>query len=387
MQPNIHRVTDAVYTLFRSRGYDDDRILYLATESRPGRDGLATTANLQAAITTWAVDKVGPDWALTLYLMDHGTTDLIYLDKPSHQWVSPAQLHEWLGQLEIARPGVKINLIVEACNSGGFVDAPQTASGPGRVVITSTSPDKLAWASEAGAVFSDHFLGTLGQGATLHSAFQAAAWAVQQTGNLQEPWLDGNGNGVPNEPRDAAEAARRGFAYAGTLADDRWPPYIAQADPIRIDDAGRGQAFQPGRAWPGAQCYPRRGQQSCPTGCKGEPRRQLAASTTAGITWSPLTVASFRRRQPCGSSRGVSARPELPTFSTVGNSGHSWFEQFLRQLLDVIRCETELRKNRSRGRRGAEAIDTEDVAMRANPAVPAQADARLHCQPCLDVGQ
>lgn len=241
LQPNIHQVTDAVYALFRNHGYGDERIFYLATENRPGRDGHPTVNNLQAAITSWAADKVGSDRALTLFLVDHGTPELIYLDKPSYQWLAPAQLHQWLSQLEAARPGVRVNLIVEACNSGGFINAPHTASGPGRVVITSTSQDKLAWASNNGAVFSDHFLDTLGQGASLYSAFQTAAWAVQATGNPQEPWLDGNGNGIPNEPADQAEAARRGFAYAGTLLDDRWPPYIAQADPVGIDRAGRGR--------------------------------------------------------------------------------------------------------------------------------------------------
>lgn len=241
LQPNIYRVTDAVYTLFRNHHYDDDRIYYLAAENRPGRDDPATVANLQAAITSWAVDRVGPDRALTLYLMDHGSHEIFYLDKPNREWVLPTQLDEWLDQLEAERPGVRINLIIEACNSGGFIDTPQTTSRLGRLVMASTSPDKLAWASNRGAVFSDHFLDTLGQGATLYSAFQAAAWAVQQTGNPQEPWLDSNGNGIPNEPADTEEAARRGFAYAGTLADDRWPPFIAQADPLRIDDTGRGQ--------------------------------------------------------------------------------------------------------------------------------------------------
>jgi hypothetical protein len=46
---------------------------------------------------------------------------------------------------------------------------------------------------------------------------------------LQEPWLDANGNSVPNETADFAIAAQRGFAYAGTLDQGAWPPYIAAA--------------------------------------------------------------------------------------------------------------------------------------------------------------
>lgn len=56
----------------------------------------------------------------------------------------------------------------------------------------------------------------------------------------QTPWLDDNGNGVANEPADGVEAQRRGFTYAGTLSDSRWPPYIAEVQPPSSVMAGRG---------------------------------------------------------------------------------------------------------------------------------------------------
>ena len=96
LQPNIHRVTNAVYQLFRAHGYDGDRIHYLATDvtldpdddGTPDVDGLPTRANLQQAITGWAAGKVGPERAFTLYLMDHGRYDKFYLNGPT-QTVNP----------------------------------------------------------------------------------------------------------------------------------------------------------------------------------------------------------------------------------------------------------------------------------------------------------
>lgn len=236
LQSNIHQVTNAIYKLFVTRGYTDSRIYYLATDlGLLGVDALATADNLQAAVTTWALDKVGPNQPFTLLMVDHGAYDRLYLDKPSTEWVTPNQLDNWLTQLETARPGVKINVIVEACNSGSFIDLPKSISKPGRVVVASTGADDLAWASTTGAFFSDLFLDALREGASLYSSFQTARWAVQSAQPFQRPWLDDNGNGIPNEPTDGLEAQQRGFNFAGTFADDDWPPYIVQASgPITI---------------------------------------------------------------------------------------------------------------------------------------------------------
>ncbi len=56
----------------------------------------------------------------------------------------------------------------------------------------------------------------------------------------QQPWLDDNGNGIPNEAIDGQEAQRRGFTCAGTLSDYRWPPYIAEIQPPSSVVDGRG---------------------------------------------------------------------------------------------------------------------------------------------------
>jgi len=241
LQNNIHQVAGAAYQLFIDQGYTDDRIYYLATDlGLTGVDALSTAANLQAAITTWALGGVGPSRPFTLFMVDHGDHDQFYLDKPHGEWVTPSELDNWLTYLETARPGVKVNVIVEACYSGSFIDLAQTISRRGRVVITSTGAWNQAYASGEGAVFSDHFLVSLGQQASLCDSFQAALWAAQSAHLHQTPWLDDDGDGVANEEEDGQEAAQRGFGYAGTLAGDIWPPYIVQADGPADIDQGRG---------------------------------------------------------------------------------------------------------------------------------------------------
>jgi hypothetical protein len=241
LQDNIHNVTDGIYRLFLAHGYDDGRVTYLATDTGlDGVDALATAASLEAAVTTWAQGKVSPDRPFTLYLTDHGGYDKLYLDKPRGEWVTPQEVDGWLAQLEAAVPGVKVNVIVEACHSGSFIDLPQKVSGPGRVVIASTGAYALAHASSAGAVFSDHFISALEQGESLYAGFQTARWAVQSAHPDQTPWLDDDGDGIANETGEGQEAARRGFTFAGTLGDEAWPPYVVQATGPAEVEQGQG---------------------------------------------------------------------------------------------------------------------------------------------------
>jgi hypothetical protein len=89
-------------------------------------------------------------------------------------------------------------------------------------------------------VFSDHFTAGLYQGQSLFQSFQNASWATQNAFPFQTPWLDDDGDGLPNQSGDGQVAAARGFAFAGTLTGDVWPPHIfATAGPEEITQ-GRG---------------------------------------------------------------------------------------------------------------------------------------------------
>lgn len=226
LQSNIHYVTGRIYALFQKNGYDSSNMQYLATDSTlPGYTGAASKENLRAAITTWAAQQLEPNGVLTLYLIDHGKPDLFFLDELNGQRVTPSELDEWLTQLESQVLGVKVNVIIEACQAGSFIALPASISRGNRLVVTSTTADADAKASYEGAYFSDHFLTGLAQGSNVYSSFFEARRVAKQIFALQEAWVDGDGDGQPNELEDAAAAASRGFNYPGTF-DDPWPPHI-----------------------------------------------------------------------------------------------------------------------------------------------------------------
>ena len=61
------------------------------------------------------------------------------------------------------------------------------------------------------------------------------ALAATQVHPDQTAWLDDNGDGQSNNA-DGQEAQQRGFAFAGTLAKQQWPPYIVQAEVAAINE-------------------------------------------------------------------------------------------------------------------------------------------------------
>lgn len=233
VQKNIDQVTATLYQTLLNNGYSADNIYYLSTATNnPGVDGAATLANLHYAITTWAKSRVSESQGLTLYLIDHGDKGLFYVDETQGQRLTPAQLDEWLDRLEETAPNVAINVLIEACYSGSFIAGFNNAgslSKAGRVIMTSTNLHNLAFASEEGAYFSDYLFTALRQGHHLFSGFWEARIAARQVSALiQDPWLDADGDGAPNELEDAAIAARRTlFAVNSQASSQLWPPYIA----------------------------------------------------------------------------------------------------------------------------------------------------------------
>jgi len=233
LQENIHNAANDVYRLFRSRGYDAGRIYYLATDLTLDPDGngadvdaLASPDNLKAAITTWAVDKVAADRALTLYIIDHGGTDRIYLNG-RNQTVKAKELDEWLSELESKVPGLLVNVILEACQSGSFIGKEGASiSKPGRVVVTSAGAWSLAYPYKESIQFTDYFFRELGNGATIYAAFLAARDATSRAHWDQTPWLDDDGDGQPNDANDGKVAELRSFDRGGLPPDMEWPAYV-----------------------------------------------------------------------------------------------------------------------------------------------------------------
>lgn len=212
LQTNIYNAANRAYRIFKTAGFSDDAIYYIApTQQDADKDGLTddvdtTPANptaLQNAIVTWANGKVGPGQPLFVYMIDHGFEDKFCVDGCATGAITPALLNEWLNTLEASTGVDQVTVVIEACLSGSFItraggaDANSLAK-PGRVIITSTSDNKNAYASAEGAYFSDAFFSCLADSGHLKACFDQGAAAVAATGVEQVPWLDDNGDGLAN---------------------------------------------------------------------------------------------------------------------------------------------------------------------------------------------
>ncbi len=223
LQTNIFNSTNRAYRIFKSAGYSDDDIFYMASvEQKPDGDvnrvdGPATAAALETAITEWARARVGFGQPFTIYMMDHGFADRYCVDGCNGGGaVTPTQLNEWLATLESTTGVNQVNIIIEACQSGSFLDRfngtvqdiQNSLSRQNRVVITSTGRENNAYASAQGAYFSDAFFSCLADSGDLKSCFDQGQAAVTVTGVDQTPWMDDNGDGLHNSADGTVAQAR-----------------------------------------------------------------------------------------------------------------------------------------------------------------------------------
>ncbi|MEM7535520.1 MAG: C13 family peptidase [Chloroflexota bacterium] len=230
VQDNIDQTALAAYNLFNVKGRNHSEIFFLATNSTlPHVDGTATLRNLEIGIKDEArkhLQKENVSQVLSLYLVDHGGPNEFYLDRPNEEILTPDHLHDWLTDLEEEFPDLLVNVFIEACNAGSFITPNGgSISKENRVIITSSDEAYDAYTSLRGTLFSDNFLSFLGQEHNLAYSFETSMRIVQEHHGSQEPWIDANGNGLPNELEDMSKASLRSFA--NTSLGSEWPPYIA----------------------------------------------------------------------------------------------------------------------------------------------------------------
>lgn len=225
LQINIYNAANRAYRIFLSAGFAADDIYYLAPVAQDADgDGAPDTRNVsfnpaavEQAIKQFAAARIGPGKPLYLYLMDHGFADRYCVTGcTAGNVVTPKELNEWLRTVEDQTGANEVNIFIEACQSGSFLDNLEgTATNPlnslarqGRVVITSTGRANNAYASADGAFFSDAFFSCLADSGNMKACFDEAVNAVALTGVDQTPWLDDNADGVPNSG-DGALASQR----------------------------------------------------------------------------------------------------------------------------------------------------------------------------------
>jgi hypothetical protein len=228
LQTNIQNVVNRAYRVFQGAGFAASDIYYLAPNSEdPNGDGVSdvnapsTAANLLQAIQTWAATRVGPGKPLYLYMIDHGERENFCIDgcRGAGQ-LTPDALDTALRNLETPSGVDEVNVIIEACHSGSFIDrrsVTDSIAKPGRVIITSTDRDHNAYASAQGAYFSDAFFSCLATSQDLRTCFVQAKSAVGVTPNGQTPWMDDNGDALYNATDGSIAQARYVARFFGAM--------------------------------------------------------------------------------------------------------------------------------------------------------------------------
>lgn len=258
LQLNIYNAANRAYRVFRNAGLSPSNIHYLApTGHDADGDGIndvdadSSPASVQQAFTVWAAEqgRLGPQIPFYVYLVDHGKIENFCVSGcNAGGLVSAAEIDGWLTTLESSTGVNQITVIIEACQSGSFIDAQgnvkDTISKPTRLVITSAGRQTNAYASAEGAYFSDSFFSCAAESIDFKSCFDKAVAAVQLTGVQQTPWIDDNGDSIYTSG-DGAIAQTRHFAQAFLSLR----PQITEVDFERSGDDGVLSA----RVEPGAE--------------------------------------------------------------------------------------------------------------------------------------
>jgi len=214
-------------TLF-NRGYRTDRIEYLSHQTyseNPDVDGVATGANLEAAITQWAIDAD----EFVLYLNGHGRTESFSIG--ASESISASDLDTWLDALQYQR-NTKVIVIYEACHAGSFLSILGKTGDQQRIVITSSDADQRAWLVTNGTVsFSWPFWTRTAAGFDVNDAFANAKNAIPRQYS-QTPLIDADGDGIGNEKSDKIAAHNLYIGYDMVSAAEF--PTIASVSPTQM---------------------------------------------------------------------------------------------------------------------------------------------------------
>jgi hypothetical protein len=247
LQTNIYNAANRAYRLFQTAGFSKDNIFYISPTGQDadgdGSNDVNAAANPTAvinAITGWAAQngRTGPGKPFHVYMIDHGFEEKFCVSGCNSGPLTPKQLDDALRSLETATGVTEVNVIIEACQSGSFIDRFQsdienTLVKQGRVIITSTGRENNAYASAEGAFFSDAFFSCMADSGSLKGCFDEATTAVGATKVDQTPWLDDNGDA---QFTDADGSVAQGRTFTKFFASTR--PVIASATLDRQGTSG-----------------------------------------------------------------------------------------------------------------------------------------------------
>ncbi len=212
----FNRIAQHVYKTFKRCNKEnldvaDDEYIYFLSPSQQASDIIDSPTSaewLKYAITEWAEAKVNKYVPLVIYLISHNRGDKFLLAKGNEdEYLTPEMLDEWLSVLP---EGTPVIIVIEACYSGNFI-AGMSNGNPvlskfGRTIITSASEDVRAELLPNRSSFSKYFFDGVENNQDILTAFfeTREKLSVIPQHRHQNPQLDANGNGIPNEQIDYA---------------------------------------------------------------------------------------------------------------------------------------------------------------------------------------
>lgn len=220
------KTTDGVYRALRDRGLATEDIYYFRAPVMAlppditAADTTPTEAEIGAAITTWARDKMRASSApLYIVFVDHGSLSMFYVYAGVYgptSYITPSEMDGWLDTLDtglVGYPaaGMPRVFVYGGCHSGSFIPA---LSKSGRVIVASALASQVSHRGvkdpfddrRDGEAFTTEFFRNLKSGKSLRESFALSSQKMSEyTANatngwysllVQKPVYDDNGDGI-----------------------------------------------------------------------------------------------------------------------------------------------------------------------------------------------
>ncbi len=223
---SIHYLTDGNIDLDNNGKFDDV-------------DGPSLNSNFEKAVTEWAVQAPAAD-SLIIYLVDHGGNGTFRMGNA--ETLSATKLDSWLDAVQEKISG-KVIVIYDACSSGSFIPA---LAGENRIVMTGASSGEEAYFITQGSVsFSNFFWTHIFNGNDLETAFAGASEAIRNVTRLQNPMIDGNGDGIGTTETNSADcySVRRIYIGNGTVISGQAPVISSISPDQSISETGTADLY------------------------------------------------------------------------------------------------------------------------------------------------
>ncbi len=232
----IQKCANLAYRALLFQGYAREDIYYLSPAlfgdvdgdgAADDADAIATNANLEYAIDEWAADAD----SLLIYMVDHGGNGIFRMG--AYETLRAETLNGWLDNYQ-ERDSGSVILVYDACQSGSFLPLLKPSPGKKRILVASASGDENAVFATDGVVsFSFFFWGSIYSGESFYNSFFSAKNGIELSFS-QNPELDANGNGIPNEKDDKIMARLVTIGQENIPANDI--PLIGDVSPDQTLD-------------------------------------------------------------------------------------------------------------------------------------------------------